>query len=211
MSEMLGRLRVRFDQGGSFRLLGLGDSLTAGWEVEQGFFDRFLTNLSRRFHRSSFEGINAGVPGDTMPGGWARVQSHTHRPLELAVVEFGINDAFLCVPLSQFQGAIERITAHLQERGCLPVLVTSCPLASRSEMEIVAPFYRAIRKEGRRLSVPVADLCAYWEHKQRAQAQASPWNEDGVHPSDLGHAWLAEGLMAFLDAQQSHVTVDPDC
>ena len=211
MSENLDRLRERFDLGGSFRILGLGDSLTAGWEVQQGFFDRFIANLARRFQRARFAGINAGVPGDTMQGGWSRLLQHTHQPLDLAVVEFGINDAFLGVSLSLYQDAVLRIVSLLNEQGCLPLLVTSCPLSIPTEMDLVSPFYRALGETGRRLDAPVADLCAYWQHKRAAQPHANPWNQDGVHPSDVGHAWLAEGLMAFLDAQQSFVTLDPDC
>ncbi|HOX42596.1 MAG TPA: SGNH/GDSL hydrolase family protein [Myxococcota bacterium] len=192
-------LRERLARGERVRLLGLGDSLTAGWEVSRGFFDRFADGLAARFPRASLVPVQAGVPGDTAEGGLGRVGRLLAPAPELAVVQFGLNDASMGVPVAAYAGALEGIGRRLLDAGSAAVLVTSCPLPDPEGNRWIRPYYDAVRRVGAALGCAVAELDRHWTARAGSRAARALWGRDGVHPTDDGHALLAEGLLALLD------------
>ncbi|MBN2497163.1 MAG: SGNH/GDSL hydrolase family protein [Deltaproteobacteria bacterium] len=190
------------ERGAALRLLGLGDSLTYGWAVERGFFDRFIDGLEKRFPRARIERRNAGVPGDTAPGGLERLQSLGATASDLAVVQFGLNDCFAGVSLEAFGDALEAIGRALLEGDCLPVMATSCPLASLHDSVRARPYYDMILSVAGRLDIPAAELDRSWE--VAASRFGEPlWGPDGVHPTDAGHARMADGLLVLFTSNES--------
>jgi acyl-CoA thioesterase I len=187
---------VRGRREGELLLLGLGDSLTYGWEVERGFFDRAVDLLAGMRPETSVRRLNAGVPGDTAHGGLARLAPLLRREPDLAVVQFGLNDAFLGVPVASYAAALAAIVERCRDADVTPLLATSCALANPRDGALVEPFYTAIREVAERTGTAVAALHSHW------QAHAAPGlqhhNADGVHPNDRGHALMAEGLVAAL-------------
>lgn len=192
-------LRERLERGGPLRLAGLGDSLTYGWLVQRGFFDRFADGLERRFPKAALRRSNHGVPGDTAAGGLGRVGHVLREGPDVVTVQFGLNDLFCGVPPAAFARDMDDIAERILEAGALPVLATSSPLQWPEEQRAAESFYGAIRDIGARRSLPVADCAAHW------RASAGPpaaWSrllqDDGVHPTDAGHALMAEALLALL-------------
>jgi acyl-CoA thioesterase I len=200
MERTIQSLRPRLEQGERIVVAGLGDSLTQGWLVMQGFFDRFCDGLAKRFPQATFVRVNAGVPGETIFDGLARVDEVLESKPDLVVVQFGINDCFGGVYRYEFQETLGVLVARLLEGGALPVLATSNPLADPVSQDAVRHFYTAIREVGRSHQVPVAHLDQLWvAHTLAAQGSAGLYQADGVHPTDLGHEILAMGLLSLFD------------
>lgn len=180
----------------SIVIAGLGDSLTYGWMVERGFFDRFVDLAASKFPESKVTRLNAGVPGDTARGGLARVGRVLSAKPDLLTIQFGLNDLYSDVSVASFEKDIRGIVQKSLDAQVLPVLVTSCPLMDEREQAAAARFYDAIRSVGRSQGVPIADLDCYWRD---TQGDPSSWSgliqPDGVHPTDAGHAIMSQGLL----------------
>jgi acyl-CoA thioesterase-1 len=185
---------------GELRIAGLGDSLTCGWMVRRGCFDRFCDALAARHPDAVLTRSNAGVPGDTADGGLARLPALLARRPDLVLVQFAINDLFCGVPVASFARDLARIVEAIRGAGAEPWLVVSCPLALPGDAAAAAPFYDAIRGLGAERGVPVADLDHYWrERYDPATPAGAHFLDDGLHPDDAGHALMAEGLLSLWD------------
>ncbi len=184
-----------------FRIAGLGDSLTYGWMVERGFFDRFIARLERTFPARRFASSNAGIPGDTAAGGRGRLGAVLDTAPDIVTVQFGLNDMSQGVSPTAFGDTLEAIARQLTAAAVLPVLVTSCPLKWAEGACVAEAFYDRIRAVAARLDIPCASLDRYW---RETAGPPGRWDGlvqgDNVHPTDRGHRLMADGLFAALIA-----------
>jgi acyl-CoA thioesterase-1 len=178
---------------------GLGDSLTYGWMVRRGFFDRCVDTLSGRCPQAAISRINAGVPGDTAPGGFLRAAGVLAARPDAVAIQFGLNDCYSGVSPGEYDGAVRRIADLAVRSGALPILVTSCPTDLKGGPEAMDPYYGALRALAAERSFPLADIDAAWRALPPARASAL-YLDDGVHPSDEGHAFMADVLLAAISA-----------
>jgi acyl-CoA thioesterase-1 len=190
----------RLEEGGAVVIAGLGDSLTYGWMVRRGFFDRFVDGLERRFERAEIARIGAGIPGDTAAGGLRRADHVLDRSPDVIVVQFALNDAFAGFGPEQFEQNLEQIVAAAIDAGVVPVLATSCPLMMEAEQRLADRYYGRIRDLSERLGAPLADLERSWLEQTGPVAQRDDlFLSDGVHPTDEGHQLMADGLLALFE------------
>jgi acyl-CoA thioesterase-1 len=189
----------RLAAGERLVVAGLGDSLTYGWMVRRGFFDRFVDGLEGRFPSSSVERVNAGIPGDTARGGAARVERVIAQNPDLVTVQFGLNDVYMGVEMGAFEAALRAIVKAVIAGGAVPVLCTSCPVAYAADQAMADPAYAAIRRIAELSSLPLADLERHWlDHADPDAGIDDHYQEDGVHPTDPGHELMAGGLLALF-------------
>jgi lysophospholipase L1-like esterase len=196
----------RLEEGGVVVVAGLGDSLTYGWMVRRGFFDRFVDDLEQRFAGARIDRVNAGVPGDTARGGLRRIAPVLGRSPDLMVVQFALNDAYSLIDPDSFEETIELIARAAIDAGVVPVLATSCPLVVEAEQRMADRFYDRIRGVARALEVPLADLERSWLAVTGPVAQRDDlFLADGVHPTDEGHQLMADGLSALFTSSMTGV------
>ncbi|MCP4604827.1 MAG: hypothetical protein GY847_30620 [Proteobacteria bacterium] len=201
MENDLATLIERLELGEEVTIIGLGDSLTYGWMVSTGFFDRFLDSLEIVYPRATITRINAGIPGDTASGGLARMGSVLKNQPDLIVVQFGLNDMFQRIDPASFEQSLIEIVEKGHEAGVAIVLTTSCPLPWEEGQSAATIFYKAIQNVGTLTGTPVANLDRHWLKTIEKQTDHSPgrlYISDGVHPSDAGHALMAEGLLSLF-------------
>jgi lysophospholipase L1-like esterase len=192
-------MRLAGVKGDRLIITGLGDSLTYGWMVRRGFFDRCVDALGGRFPNAAISRINAGVPGDTAPGGFLRAASALAGKPDAIAIQFGLNDCYSGVTPGEYDAAIRRIADLAVRAGALPILVTSPPTELAGGPEAMDPYYGALRALAAERSFPLADIDAAWRALPAGRASAM-YLDDGVHPSDEGHAFMAEVLLATLAA-----------
>ena len=191
--------------GSVVTIAGLGDSLTQGWMVKAGFFDRFCDSLQDLYHDATIKRLNFGVPGSTAGQGLSRVDALLQANPDVVVVQFALNDCFMGIPVSEYKRDIENLVNDLMSKAELVVLVTSCPVPDPQMQEMSALFYQAIKEVGVDLSVPVADLENFWNQREKTKPSLQPlYQSDQVHPTDAGHLIMAEGLLdIFKKASQA--------
>jgi acyl-CoA thioesterase-1 len=193
------RIRGQLRRDERLVIAGLGDSLTYGWMVRHGFFDRFVDGLEERFPGVDVARINAGQPGDTARGGLSRIEAVLRRAPQVVTVQFALNDAFAGFQPDEFGASIRDIARAVLDAAAVPVLATSCPLVVPGEQRLADRFYDSIRAVGRELEVPVADLERYWlDARDPSRPHDELFQADGVHPTDEGHQLMAEGMLALF-------------
>lgn len=105
------------------RLLVLGDSLSAGYNIQAR--DAFPQKLEAalRAQGVSIQVINAGVSGDTSAGGLTRVDwAMGQRAPEFAIVALGANDGLRGLDPEAMERNLDRILERMKAKGVKPLL-----------------------------------------------------------------------------------------
>lgn len=104
-------------------LLALGDSLTAGYGLDQK--DAFPVQLQNALQSDghNVEVINGGVSGDTSAGGRSRLEWLLATPVDGVIVELGANDGLRGVDPAQTRENLDWILMTLKQRN-IPVVFT---------------------------------------------------------------------------------------
>jgi len=159
-----------------------GDSITQGYGVrpEESFPALVAQALGLSF-------VNAGVPGDTMGAGLARMERDVlrHRP-RLVVVEFGGNDFLRRVPPEETLRHLEAIVGVLIQSGIMTVVLEVNPGLGGD------PYlkgYQAVVERHGALLVP--DIL-------RGILTNRDLKADTIHPNAKGHRLIAERVTAAL-------------
>ncbi len=175
-------------------IAGLGDSLTFGWMVENGFFNRFIDGLGEKFTEADLNCINAGLPGDTSVGGVLRADRLLSEKPHLLLIQFGINDCYKRISVRDYKNALINLASNAIESGCVPLLVTSCPMLDKKDQSVLEKYYSALCRTAKEHHIDCFDICGYWKKNSNGTPHEL-FLDDGVHPSDKGHALMAQGLL----------------
>ncbi|HEX8365723.1 MAG TPA: arylesterase [Allosphingosinicella sp.] len=178
-----------------FDILAFGDSLVAGYGLarDKGFAPQLEAALRRRKVPANV--INAGISGDTVAAGWARlprtIERLERRP-DLAIVALGGNDMLRMVPPRITREGLEAILEELTARE-IPVLLAgmyAAPFLSRQyQAEFNAIFPDLARKSG----------AAFYPFFLAGVAGVPRLNLfDRVHPNEKGIARMVEGILPEL-------------
>ena len=92
-------------------ILFFGDSLTAGYCLANPAIESFPALIGRKLQIENprFLVINAGLSGDTSGGGLNRIDYWLSRPVDVFVLELGINDVIRQIPPSTTQKNLQAI------------------------------------------------------------------------------------------------------
>lgn len=162
------------------RLLVLGDSLSAGYNIQaREAFQRLEAAL--RAQGVSIQVINAGVSGDTSAGGLTRVDwALGQRPPEFAIVALGANDGLRGLDPEAMERNLDRILTRMKEKGVKPLLAGMLAppnMGSDYREKYAAVFPRLAAKHG----VPL-----YPFFLEGVAAKPELNLGDGIHPNPQG-------------------------
>lgn len=178
-------------------LLAVGDSLTAGYMVSEGYVEKAARTLRGFPGGPRMELAVRGECGDTAQGGLARLKTALKSCFpDLVLFQFGLNDCYSGVPVKQFFGSV--VAAVRAVKGVNPsgdvVLVPPPPLPNRYDDALAEPFREALvqaESEG----ALVAPVVATW----RAFTGNAPlFLADGVHPTGEGYRLMAEAVVKVI-------------
>ena len=161
-------------------ILALGDSLTAGLGLEpsQAFPARLEAALKAKGHDVTV--INAGVSGDTVAQGAARLDWSLTDEVDAVIVELGANDALRGLDPAQAEAALGEILAKLSSRN-LPVLVAGMRAPPNLGPDYAHAFEAMYTKlEGR------PGVVVYPFFLDGVAADPKLNQEDGLHPTAEG-------------------------
>ncbi len=172
----------------SLRILFLGDSITAGYGIDQA--DAFPARVETRLSEAGYSvtGIDAGVSGDTSTGGLNRLDWMLQNRVDILVLELGGNDGLRGIDLSLTRSNLGAIIEQTRESwpGVEVVLVGMRvpPNLGRDYTEEFASMYPEIAEACQTHFVPfIAE--SFEEVMDYVQ-------NDGIHPTEEGHAIIAE-------------------
>jgi acyl-CoA thioesterase-1 len=92
-------------------ILFFGDSLTAGYGLANAAIESFPALIAGKLKADNlpYQVINAGVSGDTSKGGMSRLEYWLSKPVDVFVLELGINDIIRGVPPATIANNLQAI------------------------------------------------------------------------------------------------------
>jgi acyl-CoA thioesterase-1 len=173
-------------------VLAFGDSLTAGYGLDQGLgFAPQLQSTLRR-HGIAATVIDGGVSGDTSEAGKARLGwtlDGLARKPDLVIVELGANDMLRGLDPSLTEKNLDAILAELQRRK-IRVLVAGMRGAPNLDPAYVSRFEAIYPTLARRYDAPL-----YPFFLDGVAAQPGLQQADGMHPTFAGVKRIVAGIM----------------
>lgn len=176
------------------KLVALGDSLTAGYGLEelQAFPARLQQALRARGHAVTI--ANAGVSGDTSAGGLDRLDWSVPDGTDAVIVELGANDALRGLSPEATRRNLTTIVERLHQRG-IAVLLAGM-LAPPNMGSDYADAFNAIFPE----IAGSYDLAFYPFFLDGVAANAGLTQADGMHPTAAG---IDEIVARFLPTAEA--------
>jgi acyl-CoA thioesterase-1 len=177
---------------GPVTVLALGDSLTAGYGLEQD--ESFPAQLEKGLLSAGYavKVVNAGVSGDTSAGGLARIEwALADRP-QIVVVELGANDALRGLDPAQTHANLDQIIARLNRAGCRVIL------AGMQSPRNLGPDYNNTFDQIYPTLAKRYDLLFYPFFLEGVATDPELNQVDGIHPNSAGVRLIVEGLQPLV-------------
>ena len=184
-----------------FVVLVLGDSLTAGYGLEQD--ESFPVQLEARLRSAGYDVnvINAGVSGDTTAGGLARIEWALADQPDIVIVALGANDALRGLDPTQSYKNLDALLTRLSTAECRIILAGM--LAPRN----LGPEYSA------RFDQIYPDLAQrfnllFYPFFLEGVAMDPRLNQaDGIHPNLAGVRVIVAGIQPLVITALDEVRV----
>ncbi len=180
-------------QSRPIRLVALGDSLTAGYNLPQSAAFPQVLERALRARGHNVEIANAGVSGDTASGGLDRLDWSVPDGTDGVIVELGANDMLRGVDPAVTRQAVETIVERLKARN-IPVLLAGMYAARNLGPDYVQKFdslYPQIaEKHG---------LVLYPFFLDGIAGDRSLNLPDGIHPTAKGVEVIVERMLPTVE------------
>src|SRR5215218_1531781 len=200
LAAMIAPLPAAHAQSNPIRLVALGDSLSAGYNLPQeaAFPVALERALKARGHK--VEVTNAGVSGDTSSGGLDRLDWSVPDGTDGVILELGANDMLRGLDPAITRNAIQAIVSRLEARN-IPVMLAGIYAPRNLGADYVKRFDSLYRD--------IADqhgLVLYPFFLEGVVGDRSLNLPDGLHPTAKGVEVIVERILpsveTFLDRVQ---------
>jgi acyl-CoA thioesterase-1 len=177
----------------TIRIVALGDSLIAGYGLDQ--VDTFTSKVAAalKARGEDVEVINAGVSGDTAGDGLARADWSVGEDTDAVIVELGANDALRGIDPKVTRQALDKLLGGLQSRK-LPVLLAGMRAPRNMGADYTAAFDAIYPELAQKYGVILYPFFLDGVALRRDLTQA-----DGMHPNAAGIALIAEHMLPIVE------------
>lgn len=175
------------------RLVALGDSLMAGYELPAPAAFPEQLEAALREEGYDVEVVNAGVSGDTASAGRDRLDWAVPDDADGVIVGLGANDALRGIDPTITRAALTEIVARLRERG-VEVLLAGMLAPSNMDAEYRKPF-EAIYRD----LADAHDLVFYPFFLEGVAMEPALNLSDGMHPNQEGVKVIVEGILPRVE------------
>jgi acyl-CoA thioesterase-1 len=172
-------------------LLAFGDSLTAGYGLDQGLGFAPQLQATLRRHGIKAEVVDGGVSGDTSEAGKARLGwtlDGMKRKPDLVILELGANDMLRGLDPKLTNDNLDAMLAELRRRQ-VPVLVAGMRAAPNLDPAYISRFEAIYPALARKYGAPI-----YPFFLEGAAAQPGMVQQDGMHPTFNGVKRVVAGI-----------------
>jgi len=175
------------------RIVALGDSLTAGYGLPADA--TFPARLERALKARGLvvDVVNAGVSGDTAPGGLARLDWSVPEGTDAVIVELGANDMLRGIDPKVTRSALEEIVRRLKARRIEVLLagMQAAPNMGEDYGRAFAAIYPDLAQ--------AYDLLFYPFFLDGVAAATNLNQRDGVHPTAAGIDRIVAGILPKVE------------
>ena len=175
------------------RIVFLGDSLTAGYGLEQSQAVPALIQARLAKEGSPFQVVNAGVSGDTSAGGLSRLEWSLSGDVRILVLELGANDGLRGLPVPAMRQNLEDVITRAQARGIAVLLVgmEALPNYGASYTTEFRDTFPALAKAHKTALMPF--------YLDGVAGNPELNIADGMHPNPAGAVIVADNLWRTLE------------
>lgn len=169
-------------------ILALGDSLTAGYGLDQA--EAFPVQLQAALRAGGLNAtvINGGVSGDTSAGGRSRLEWLLVGQIDGVIVELGANDGLRGLDPAQTRDNLDWILTTLKQRG-IPVLLSGMYAPPNLGKDYGAEFNAIYPELAEKHSVKLDSFFL-----EGVAADPNLNQADGIHPNAEGVAVIVKRL-----------------
>ncbi len=176
-------------------LLILGDSISAGYGIEENKNWVFLLQESFKKDGQTLKIKNASVSGDTTKGGLTRIDSAflNFNP-DYVLIELGGNDALRGYSLVSIKNNLEKIILRVKAEGAQAILmqIKIPPNYGKKYSDAFEAIYRKISKQE---NIPLFPFLL-----EKVALDSNLMQLDGIHPNLEAQAIIAQEVKeSFLD------------
>ena len=174
-------------------IVAFGDSLTAGFGLQNS--DSFPAQLEKALKARGQEVkiVNAGVSGDTVAAGLARLDWALPDDASGVIIELGANDALQGLDPAATKATLEKIITDVKARG-LPILLAGMEAPRNLGKEYVEQFHALYADLAARY-----DLILYPFFLDGVALDDNYLMGDGLHPNAAGVARIVEGILPKVE------------
>jgi acyl-CoA thioesterase-1 len=176
------------------RILFFGDSITAGYGIDED--EAFPALIQQKIDSLnwSFEAVNAGLSGETSAGGLRRVDWMLRQPVSVFVLELGGNDGLRGIDLDATKENLQKIIEKVEAKyPGAEIVVTGMQVPPNLGPEYTKKFksmYPELAKKNDATLIPFL-LKGVGGNENLNQA-------DGIHPTAKGHQVIAKTVWDTL-------------
>lgn len=181
-------------QGGTEKILFFGDSITAGYGLEEG--RAFPAIIQQKIDSLGlpYEVVNSGLSGETSAGGLRRVDWVLQQGVDIFVLELGGNDGLRGIDPSStkenLQGIIDRVEARYPDATIILTGMESPPNMGEAYTSEFRSIYGELAESNDVIFLPFI--------LEGVAGDPELNLPDGIHPTAEGHRILAENVWDVL-------------
>ena len=182
-----------------------GDSLSEGFQLKpsQAYPTLLLDKL--RAAGLEFQIVNASQSGGTTTGGLARLPPHLKRKIDIFILELGINDAFLGVPIDQIVANLQSIIDQVKARNPnARIIIAGLQLPNYTADDYVSAFGRMYADLAAKNNAALVPYLL-----EGVSGNPSLNLPDGIHPNAAGQKILAQNVWRVLEPIAREVAAQP--
>lgn len=178
----------------SYRIVGFGDSLMAGYMLDPGlsFPEKLEKALQDRGHDVTV--TNAGVSGDTSSGGVSRLDWSVPDETDLVILELGANDMLRGITPALTEKNLIAMIERLKERG-IEIILAGMMAAPNLGPDYAEGFNAIFPRLAQTYDLPF-----YPFFLDGVTAEPSMLLEDGMHPNAAGVDRMVDGFLPVIEA-----------
>ena len=171
----------------------LGDSLTAGYELDEAESFPSLVEARLRESGRAVKIVNAGVSGDTTAGGLARLDWLLRQEPDVLFVGLGGNDGLRGVQLESSEANLRAILERAQAAG-VRVLLAGMLIPPNYGLDYTTRFAEIYPRLADELDVPLIPFLL-----ENVAARDDLNLPDGIHPNAEGQKLVAETVLPYIE------------
>lgn len=175
-------------------ILFYGNSLTAGYGIDQDDAFAGLTQARIDSLSLNYKVINGGLSGETTAGGLSRLDWFLEVEPEIFVLELGGNDGLRGIEISEtkknLEGIIDKVQTKYPETKIILAGMQIPPNMGKEYSEEFSEIYPVIAKEKNVTLIPFL--------LQNVGGIPELNLPDGIHPTEEGHKIVFETVWPFI-------------
>ena len=176
-------------------ILFFGDSLTAGYGLDQG--EAFPEIIQQKIDslQLNYKVVNAGLSGETTSGGKNRIDWVLKQNVDIFVLELGANDGLRGIPLQETRKNLQEIIDFVRkENPEIKIILTGMQIPPNMGQDYTSGFRDIFPELAEKNDV---DLIPFLLEDVAGNPELN--QPDGIHPTAEGQEILAENVWEVLE------------